>query len=145
MHGGGHAWQGGVHGRGHAWRGVVCVAGGGVWWGCAWQGGMCGGGHAWWWGAYMVVGGMHGRGMHGGGECMTGGMHGRGHTCHAHHPLTLRDTVGQCAGGTHPTGMHSCHLFIQPKMRVCCGISIVLPETSLYCPFRDMLHEKFGK
>ena len=23
-------------------------------------------------------------------------------------PLTLRDTVGQWAGGTHPTGMHRC-------------------------------------
>ena len=22
----------------------------------------------------------------------------------------LRDTAGQCAGGTHPTGMHSCYI-----------------------------------
>ena len=24
------------------------------------------------------------------------------------HTPRLRDTAGQCAGGTHPTGMHSC-------------------------------------
>ena len=30
-----------------------------------------------------------------------------GYACHACLP-TLRDTVGQCAGGTHPAGMHSC-------------------------------------
>ena len=64
-------------------------------------GGVCGGGHAWW-------GGVHGReacvvgGVHGGGACMAGGMH-RMHT-----PPTVRDTVGQCAGGAHPAGMHSC-------------------------------------
>ena len=51
-----------------------------------------------------------------------GGMHTRGcawlggHACHNHPPhalpspsLILRDTVGQWAGGTHPTGMHSCY------------------------------------
>ena len=33
-----------------------------------------------------------------------GGVHGM-------HP-PLRDTAGQCAGSTHPTGMHSCfHIF----------------------------------
>ena len=38
-----------------------------------------------------------------------GGMYGkRGrHAWYACPPL-LRDTAGQCAGGTHPTGMHSC-------------------------------------
>ena len=86
------------------------------------QGGMCGrGGHVWWGGHVWQ------RGMHGQGSCMAGGMCGggacvvgRGHAwqgghacaggcaCHAHRPRTLRDTVGQCAGGTHPTGMHSC-------------------------------------
>ena len=81
-----------------------------------------------WGGAYMA-GGMCGRrdvwgGMHSGGACMavgvcmTGGMHGGGcvaggawqggvHATYAP-PRTLRDTVGQCTGGTHPTGMHSC-------------------------------------
>ena len=34
------------------------------------------------------------------GACMPGG----GYVMHTH----LRDTAGQCAGGTHPTGMHSC-------------------------------------
>ena len=96
MHCRGHVWAGG-----HAWWGV-CVAGGYAWWGvcmaglCSWHGG----GHAW------CGGGMHGRGVHGGGyawwgACMAGGMHA------THTPRTLRDTVGQCAGGTHPTGMHS--------------------------------------
>ena len=56
--------------------------------GCAWQG-AC------------VAGGVHGRGA-----CVAGGMHAMPPTP----PRTLRDTVGQCAGGTHPTGMHSCFL-----------------------------------
>ena len=53
MHGGGHAWQGGMHGRG--------MHGGGH----AWQWGMCGGG------------GIHGRGHAWQGACMVGGVHGR--------------------------------------------------------------------
>ena len=48
-----------------------------------------------------MAGGMHGRGA-----CVVGG----GHACHA--PPTPRDVVGQCAGGTHPTGMHSSKLFL---------------------------------
>ena len=64
----------------------------------------------------MGRGGMHGRGtcvvVGGGGHawlgaCVAGGVCGRGCTCHTH-PQTPRDMVGQCAGGTHPTGMHSC-------------------------------------
>ena len=70
---------------------------------------MCGGG-----GQHVWQGGMHGKGevcvagaMHGReacmvGACMAGGMHAM------HAPLTLQDMVGQCVGGTHPTGMHSC-------------------------------------
>ena len=100
MRGRGGTWQGegGMRGRGacmagerawqgrHAWRGVcvvggACVAGGHVWWGVCMAGGMHGRGHAWQ------------RGMH---------------ATHAPPPQTLRDTVGQCAGGTHPTGIHSC-------------------------------------
>ena len=62
-------------------------------------GGMHGGGHVWqgegcvWWGR-----GVCGRG------CMAGGMQGRGGVC------ATADTTGygQWAGGTHPTGMHSC-------------------------------------
>ena len=73
-------------------------------------GGMCGGGHVWQ--RACMVGGMHGRGA-----CMVGGvggMCGRGHACMpcTHPPLpTPRDTVGQCAGGKHPIGMHACFFF----------------------------------
>ena len=35
--------------------------------------------------------------------CMAKGRH----VCHT--PRTPRDTVGQCAAGTHPTGMHFCY------------------------------------
>ena len=84
----GTCMAGGCMVGGHAWQGV-CVAGG-----SCMVGGMHVGGHAWW-GACML-GGMHGR-----------GMHGRGHACHAC-PPALRDIVSQCAGITHPTGMHSC-------------------------------------
>ena len=79
MHGRGHAWQGGKYGGD--------IHGGGLHGRGA---GLCGRG-AWW----------------GVGACMAGGMHGRGgHAMHT--SLTLRDTVSHCAGGTHPTGMHSC-------------------------------------
>ena len=63
---------------------VILITGG-----CAWPGG-----HAWLRGAYMA-----------GGACMA-----RGRVCHACPlpRLILWDTVGQWAGGTHPTGMHSC-------------------------------------
>ena len=70
--------------------------------GHVWQGGMRGGGHAWW-------GDMHGRGwgVSGGGHvwwgaCVAGGVCGGG--------ACMADTMryGQRAGGTHPTGMHSC-------------------------------------
>ena len=96
VHRGVRAWQ-----EGHVWQG-----------GDAWQGCMCGRGHAW-----QGVGGMCGRGvcmvggMCGGvcvcvwqGACMAGGVHA------THAPPTLRDMVGQCAGDTHLTGMHSCFI-----------------------------------
>ena len=86
-------------------RGVCVVAPGG----CAW---LLPGGHAWLlWGACIVSwGGMHGflGGVHGEGEhawqwgvCMA-----MGDMLGVHAPL--RDVAGQCAGGAHPTGMHSC-------------------------------------
>ena len=92
--------------RGRAWWGGMCGRG------CAWQGGMCGRGHAW-------QGGMCGKGAcmagavcgRGGGVargCMAGGAWQGACMPHMPPPQTLRDTVGQCAGGTHPTGMHSC-------------------------------------
>ena len=45
------------------------------------------------------------------GACMVKG----GHVWYAHTP-PLRDTAGQCAGGTHPTGMHSCFHIILTKI-----------------------------
>ena len=54
-------------------------------------------------------GGMHGKGGHAWrkGGCMRG--EGGGHAWYAR---PLRDMAGQCAGGTHPTGMHSCTLLL---------------------------------
>ena len=73
----------------YAWWGA-CMAGGCTWRvGGAWPGDMCG------------EGGMHGEGGH----AWQRGMRGM------HVPL-LRDTAGQCAGGTHPTGMHSCFPYL---------------------------------
>ena len=46
----------------------------------------------------MVKGGMCGK---------EGVWMAKGGAWYAHPPL--RDTAGQCAGGTHPTGMHSCN------------------------------------
>ena len=87
--------MGGGGGRGGV---QVCMAGGHGWQRGAGMGGsMCGGGPAWQ-GGTCVVGGMCGRGA-----CMVG------EACMpCMPPQTPRDTVGQCAGGTHPTGMHSC-------------------------------------
>ena len=70
--------------RRHAWRG------------CTWQGDMHGRGHSWQ--EACMAGGVHDGG---------GGVHVVWHTCL---PPILRDTVGQCADSTHPTGMHSCVL-----------------------------------
>ena len=90
----------------------MCGLGGVCGWGCAWPGGMHGkGGHVWQRGACVANEGVHGKvGVCGkGGPCVAkGGMHGM------HAPLgrLLRDMVGQCVGGTHPTGMHSCYLLI---------------------------------
>ena len=99
--GGMHGWQGGacmvkggMHGEGgvvHG-KGGACMAKGGMhgkrgaWWRGwhVWRRGVCvaKGGHAWWRGDAWQKGG-----------------------CGMHPP---RDTAGHCAGGTHPTGMHSC-------------------------------------
>ena len=75
----------------------------------AWPGGcaclgVCG------WGGHACPGGVSaGEGMHAWGACMPGGCMPGGHVWHAHSPgLILRDMVGQRAGSTHPTGMHSC-------------------------------------
>ena len=86
---GGMRGRGGMRGEGgvcmakvgiHVERGACMVKGG-----CAWQrwGGMHGkGGHVWQRGACVAKGGRAW--------------------------YTPRDTAGHCAGGTHPTGMHSC-------------------------------------
>ena len=98
---------GGVHGRGVCMAGVVhgreaCVAGG------MHGRGVCGrGGHVWQSGAWVADG-------HVWGTCVAGGhVWQGGHawqeacmTC-TPSPPTLRVMVGQCVGGTHPTGMHS--------------------------------------
>ena len=104
-----------VHGGGACMAGAACMARGG----CAWQGacmvrGMCGGGACMaGWGEECMAGGVAGghawlRGtcMVGAcmawGACMAGGMHGMDAA------LAVTTTYGQWAGGTHPTGMHSC-------------------------------------
>ena len=71
--------------------------------GRAWLGGMRGWGGAWLWGGACVAGGVHG-----GGACVAGG----GACVVCTPPCIPRDTVGQCAGGTHPTGMHSCFALV---------------------------------
>ena len=83
------------------------------------SGGMCGGGHAW-------QGGVHGRACVAGGHVWQGGMHGKG-VCMAGGNVWWGVCVaegvciaGQCvagetataAGGTHPTGMHSCNFYL---------------------------------
>ena len=88
----GACMAGGVDGRG------ACVAGGHACRGHAWQGVWMAGGHVW-------QGGMHGGACVARGACMP----------HIPPPQTPRDTVGQCAGGTHPTGMHSCIMFYLPN------------------------------
>ena len=64
------------------------MAGGRVWWGACVAGG--------WGGAWL-----------GGGACMV-----KGRAWYVRSPCIPRDTVGQCAGGTHPTGMHSCFALV---------------------------------
>ena len=106
------AWFGGVCGL----RGACLVVGVCVWlqgacrayrlWGaCVVAGGVCGcGGCAWLQRACMVVGGMCGCGGH----AWLWGVGDRGHAW---------DTTryGQWAGGTYPTGMHSCEYCYQKQ------------------------------
>ena len=96
--------QRGMH-AGSVWKEGVCMAGGAC---MAGRGGgtWVAGGHAWQ-GASMSGVGHCGRGA--GGMCSRGDMCGRG-VCMVRMPphQILRDMVGQCAGGTHPTGVHSC-------------------------------------
>ena len=93
--GGGCAWWGHVWWGRHAWQGAVCgrgacMAGEHVWQGacmagvCAWKGG-----HVWQ------------------GACMAGGHAWQEGAWHAWPPADTMRYV-QLAGGTHPTGMHSC-------------------------------------
>ena len=46
--------------------------------------------------------------VHGGGHAWQGHAW-QGGVCGTYASLMQRDMVGQCAGGTHPTGMHSCN------------------------------------
>ena len=85
MCGRGCAWQGGMHGE-DMHDGGACVAGGEC---MAWGRGECmARGHVWW------------------GDMCGGGMHGRG-ACMAREACMAGETA-TAAGGTHPTGMHSC-------------------------------------
>ena len=80
-----HAWQkvgGGMHGRGHVW-----------------QRGMRGRGYGWQLGVHGKGGGMHGREA-----CVAEGYVWQGAWWQGMH---AGETVIE-AGGTHPTGMHSC-------------------------------------
>ena len=100
---GGHAWQGAhvagnMHGRGHVCQGAMHdwggMRGGGVW-----QGEACmEGGHVWQGGECVAGGGVHGRGA-----CVAG-------------------KTEFSAGGTHPTGVHSCCVLISKlyNIRKCC-------------------------
>ena len=82
--------------QGCAWLWGVCMAAGG-------RGvGVVKGGHAWWRGACVVKRGMHGKGGH---AWQRGGMCGEGG-----HAWNMT-RYSQWAGGTHPTGMHSCFQF----------------------------------
>ena len=83
---------GGVHGRGHAWQGSMHGRK------CMWQGGTHGGGHAWQ-GWVCVAGGASMVGV-----CIMGGHAWQG-ACMARETTTV-------AGGTHPTGMHSCYFLL---------------------------------
>ena len=69
-----------------------------------------------------MVGGMPGRGctwqrgvVHGRGACLAGDVHGRGGLCMAG-GHAWQETV-TIAGGTHPTGMHSC-CFLENCMKI---------------------------
>ena len=87
---------GGVHGGGS------CVVAWHVWQeGHAWQGG-----HAWQVG--MCIAG----GVHGGGACVAGGCM----ACTISPPPADTTRYGQWAGGTHPTGMHSCFVNFFPSL-----------------------------
>ena len=120
MHGRGVLWQGGMCGRG------VCMAGGYAWQEegvgsrglCGRRGCVCEGVHARGrcvWQGVCVAGGVCGRGCVWQGVCVAVG----GGAC-------MVDTTryGQWAGGTHPTGMHSC--------LSCRLLSSLLPKESLF-------------
>ena len=68
---------------------------------------VVGGGHAW-----LICGGVHG--CSSGGMCGKGGMHkmfmAKGGMCGEGGAYVVC-TASHCAGGTHPTGMHSCLYF----------------------------------
>ena len=115
---GGHVWfyLGGMHGC----SGGVCM----VAWGCVWfylaghawllQGGVCGfiRGHAWFYSgghAWFYSGGM--RGFIRGHAWFYSGGHAwfySGGACVVFSVFSDTMRYGQWAGGTHPTGMHSC-------------------------------------
>ena len=80
---------------------------------CVAKGGMCGKG-----GACVAKGGVRGEGGH---VWQMGHAWQRGCVWHTPPSRTPRDTVGQCAAGTHPTGIHTCSF---------CGFSKTIHESS---------------
>ena len=97
-------WEGGCMARG------ACMAGGRAWWGVHGWGVCMAGGHAWL-GEACVVGGVHGWGtVHGWGACVA---------CIPPQADTTATAYRQWAGGTHPTGMHSCYWMLVLLLILC--------------------------
>ena len=72
------------------------------------KGGVHGRGHAWQ--GVCVAGGMHCRGgMHSRGHVWQVGMHDKGGM--HHRGACMAGAMSARAGGTHPTGKHSCKIF----------------------------------
>ena len=119
---GGCAWSRGCLVPGGAWSWGVCMVLGGTWsGGCAWSGRVPGPGGAWsGGGGCLVPGGVPGlggwpgpRGAWSQGVCMVrGGVPGpRGGL------VETPPEAATAAGGTHPSGMHSCFIITGPSWR----------------------------
>ena len=66
-----------------------------------------------------MAGGMHGRGVHGGGAWVAGDMHGRGHVW----GVCVTGQTATAADGTYPTGILSCFIIVFVICMVSCKIS----------------------
>ena len=129
---GGHVWSGGmhsqrVHGQGECVARGACVARG-------WPGGLA------WWGVWW-------------GACVAGGVwqRGKGGMCDMHAPLradTMAMAYGQWAGGTHPTGMHSCFETVLVVTRVRASLhqasAYTLWQLWYCCHWKHWCHSRMG-